>query len=360
MVRVEIEELDLTQVVALGNRIFDHVVGANAVMLAYLGDQLGLFDCLAERGPMTSVELAAATSTNERYVREWAKALVAGGYLELEDDRFRMTKEAIFQLGDPESPGFSLGLYQLIFGLSQNVPRLLEHFKSGGGIDYSQVGEDVTVGVERMWAPCHEFFLGDWLAQIPGVVDRLQGPSVIADVGCGRGRSSVSLARLFPEATVVGIDYDKASVEAARALAEARGVGDRVSFREQSLGDLTDEKAFDFAYMFHTLHDLPDAAPGLSALRRALKDDGLLVCVESSASEDPAANRGTHMVLFSTISPLFNLPVAMARADDGPGSIVSEAAVHDLASRCGFGTHEAVSIDFPPPSVLHRFHVLRP
>ena len=35
-----------------------------------IGDRLGLYKALATR-PMTSVELAASTSTDERYVREW-------------------------------------------------------------------------------------------------------------------------------------------------------------------------------------------------------------------------------------------------------------------------------------------------
>jgi hypothetical protein len=39
--------------------------------LVVLGDRLGFYRALAERGPMTSIELAAQTGTHERYVREW-------------------------------------------------------------------------------------------------------------------------------------------------------------------------------------------------------------------------------------------------------------------------------------------------
>ncbi len=43
------------------------ITGASVIV----GDKLGLYKTLNERGPMTSVELAAATGTHERYVREW-------------------------------------------------------------------------------------------------------------------------------------------------------------------------------------------------------------------------------------------------------------------------------------------------
>ena len=39
--------------------------------LVRIGDRLGLYDALAETGPVTSAELAARTGTVERYVREW-------------------------------------------------------------------------------------------------------------------------------------------------------------------------------------------------------------------------------------------------------------------------------------------------
>ena len=36
-----------------------------------IGDKLGLYQTLADAGPLTPSELAASTATAERYVREW-------------------------------------------------------------------------------------------------------------------------------------------------------------------------------------------------------------------------------------------------------------------------------------------------
>lgn len=46
-----------------------------------VGDPLGLHKALAEIGPATPGELAEATGTHERYVREWLSAQAASGYV---------------------------------------------------------------------------------------------------------------------------------------------------------------------------------------------------------------------------------------------------------------------------------------
>ncbi|HEV8329161.1 MAG TPA: hypothetical protein VGQ08_16915 [Nitrospiraceae bacterium] len=46
-----------------------------------LGDKLGLYKTMAKVGPVTPAELAKATKTTERYVREWLGNQAAGGYV---------------------------------------------------------------------------------------------------------------------------------------------------------------------------------------------------------------------------------------------------------------------------------------
>ena len=55
---------------ALVERLFEATLGAMDVLTVYLGDRLGLYRALAERGGLTSAELAEATGTHERYTRE--------------------------------------------------------------------------------------------------------------------------------------------------------------------------------------------------------------------------------------------------------------------------------------------------
>jgi tRNA/tmRNA/rRNA uracil-C5-methylase (TrmA/RlmC/RlmD family) len=52
----------------------------------------------------------------------------------------------------------------------------------------------------------------------------------IADVGCGAGWSTIALARAYPSATVLGVDLDEPSIEAAQANAKVAGVADQARF----------------------------------------------------------------------------------------------------------------------------------
>jgi hypothetical protein len=68
----------------LVQRLFEATIGAMDVFAVYLGDRLGLYRALAERGALTPRELAEATGTDERYAREWLEQQAASGILEVD------------------------------------------------------------------------------------------------------------------------------------------------------------------------------------------------------------------------------------------------------------------------------------
>src|SRR6266478_9120004 len=60
----------------MGKMVGDIGTAMNASLML-IGDKLGLYKALAAKGPMSSSELAKATGTSERYVREWLAAQAA-------------------------------------------------------------------------------------------------------------------------------------------------------------------------------------------------------------------------------------------------------------------------------------------
>ncbi|MGB6625992.1 MAG: hypothetical protein WBE43_14525, partial [Candidatus Acidiferrales bacterium] len=63
-------------------RVVGDMGGAFTMALGYVGDRLGLFKAMAGAGQMRSPNLAARTQLNERYVREWLRAMVAAEYVD--------------------------------------------------------------------------------------------------------------------------------------------------------------------------------------------------------------------------------------------------------------------------------------
>ena len=63
----------------MGKMVGDFGAALNASLML-VGDKLGLYKTLAQRGPMNASALAKATGTAERSVQEWLSAQAASGY----------------------------------------------------------------------------------------------------------------------------------------------------------------------------------------------------------------------------------------------------------------------------------------
>ena len=129
---MELNEEKLNQL--LGKVVTEMGAAANGP-LVMLGDKLGLYKCLAQSGPMNSIELADETNTAERYVREWLSAQAASGYItyNAESKSFSMTPEQAAVFGNPESPVFMGGAFYSITSVYQDAPKMETAFKTGEG-----------------------------------------------------------------------------------------------------------------------------------------------------------------------------------------------------------------------------------
>src|SRR5262249_18378782 len=66
---------------ALVGRLLESALNTMEICCVYLGDRLGLYRALRDRGPLTSGELAAAAGIHERYAREWLGQQAGAGIL---------------------------------------------------------------------------------------------------------------------------------------------------------------------------------------------------------------------------------------------------------------------------------------
>ena len=73
--------IDQDEVMAFVFRAIDEVGATLNTALVVMGDKLGYYRALADRGPATAGELAERTDTDAHYTREWLAAQAAGGYV---------------------------------------------------------------------------------------------------------------------------------------------------------------------------------------------------------------------------------------------------------------------------------------
>src|SRR5437016_9261075 len=201
--------------------------------LGYIGQKLGLYKAMSDAGPLTSVELAQRTNTNERYVREWLINQAAGGYAEYdpENGRYSLTPEQAVALTDEQSPFYVGGGFFVIKAMTSAVSRIEDHFRNGGGMLWGEHDPDLFIGTEKFFRPGYSAHLiATWIPSLTGIEAKLKSGGKVADIGCGHGASTIIMARAYPNSRFFGFDNHKASIQHAREAAQAAGVSDRVTF----------------------------------------------------------------------------------------------------------------------------------
>src|SRR5271169_5675308 len=209
----------------IGQFVGDLGAAVHAGMVV-IGERLGLYKALAS-GPMTSSELAAKTATDERYLREWLSSQAAGGYITYDDktNKFSLSEEQAFTMAKEDSPAYLPGAFQLALGALNAVPRIADSFRSGAGMGWHEHDDGVFHGCEKFFRPGYAANLvPSWIPALEDVSRKLDVGARVADVGCGKGASTMLMAKAFPKSHFVGFDYHNASIAGARDSAKRQGV----------------------------------------------------------------------------------------------------------------------------------------
>src|SRR5271167_1634139 len=225
-------KLDMDKLNAFIGRFVTDLGAAVHTGMVVIGEKLGLYKALAG-GPMNSAELAEKTQTDERYLREWLASQAAGGYITYDEatGKFSLTEEQAFTLAQEDSPAYLPGAFELALGSLAAVPRIAESFRTGAGMGWHEHAEGVFHGCEKFFRPGYAANLvGSWIPALQDVKQKLEAGARVADVGCGKGASTLLMAKAFPKSRFFGFDYHDKSIEAARQSAEREGVADRVTF----------------------------------------------------------------------------------------------------------------------------------
>lgn len=357
-VATEAPALDQARVEQFMGKALGDAAGLFAGVLAIVGDRLGLFRVLADTGPASAAELARRAGVDERYVLEWARGLHAAGYLEIDSaGRFHLPAEHAQVLAAEGGPFFLGGAYELTYGYLQPIDRLLEAFRTGGGVPQSAYPVETWEGMCRFSAAFHDNLLVQtWVPAVDGLTERLERGVRWADVGCGAGRALIRLAEAFPNSRFVGYDAFDGQLELARAGAAEAGVGDRVQFEllEASAGI---PERFDVISTFDVVHDAVDPDALLRAIRDALADDGIYFLLEINSADDPAENVGPLATVMYGCSLLYCMTTSLAHAGQGLGTCgLPPSRVRELCERAGFSSVARLPIEDP----FNAFYDVRP
>jgi len=279
-----------------------------------IGEKLGLYKALAE-GPLNSAELAAKTRTDERYVREWLGSQAAGGYVTYDEKtrNFSLSEEQAFTLANEDSPAYIPGAFQLVLGSLAAVPRIAESFRSGAGMGWHEHDDAVFHGCEKFFRPSYAANLvSSWIPALRGVKAKLEAGARVADVGCGKGASTMLMAKAFPKSQFFGFDYHDKSIEGARATAARQGLADRVNFEAAKAKEFPG-KDYDLVTVFDCLHDMGDPVGVSIHVRNSLSKDGAWMIVEPFANDELKGNLNPVGRVYYSFSTLLCTPCSRSQ-----------------------------------------------
>jgi SAM-dependent methyltransferase len=330
--------LDETKLNHLLGQMLSDLGGAASISMVRMGDALGLYKAMHEKGPMTCGELATAVGVNERYLREWLSHQAASNYVEFDaaTNKFTLPPEQASLFAIEDSPTAMLGAFDAVAAWVDSQPKVQGAFKTGSGVAWGDFGQCLFCAVARFFRPGYLQNLVDhWLPSLDGVVKKLNDGARVADVGCGHGWSTVLMAQAFPKSTFYGFDFHPGSIEQAKDHARDHGVTN-ANFRVGTSKNYP-ERDLDFVTFFDCLHDMGDPAGAAAHVKQSLKPDGFWMVVEPMAGDTLNDNLNPIGRIYYAASTLVCVPTSLAQEVGAAlGAQAGEGRLRQVITAGGF------------------------
>lgn len=311
--------------------------GAIALSIS-LGHRTGLFDAMKKLPASTSAQIAEAAKLDERYVREWLGAMVTGRVIAFNPDNstYRLANEHAAFLTRDAAPNNLAALLQYIPLLGSVEDKVVECFKNGGGVPYSEFPRFHEVMAEDSGQSVLPALIDLILPLAPGIIERLEAGIDVLDVGCGSGKALILMAKTFPNSHFTGYDFSDEGIGNARREAEAAGLAN-IRFEVRDVATIGEMEDYDLITAFDAIHDQARPAVVLREICDALRPDGtfLMQDIDGSSHVNQNLDHPIGPMLY-TISTMHCMTVSLALGGDGLGTMWGRELAVDMLKAAGF------------------------
>ncbi len=319
------------------NKVVGDVGAAMSAALVVVGDRLGLYKAMAASGPVKPAQLAVATGTKERYVREWLDAQTCGGYVayDAKTGTYALPPEQAFALAEDLSPASCPGVFSVARAMWSAIDKTTENFRTGAGLAWGDQHPCLFEGTERFFRAGYiGNLVGTWLPALDGVKAKLESGASVADVGCGLGASTLLMANAFPRSRFHGFDSHAGSIDLARQRARDAGVADRVTFDVAKSTDYPGH-GYDLVACFDCLHDMEDPVGAARHARGSIAKDGTWMIVEPFAGDRAEDDHTPVGRVFYSASTMLCVPHSLAHGGPALGAQAGEARLRSVVVEGG-------------------------
>jgi 2-polyprenyl-3-methyl-5-hydroxy-6-metoxy-1,4-benzoquinol methylase len=331
---------------ALANKVMVDVAGAIGVLMAYIGDQAGVYRALDESGAATLAQLSHKTGLNPKYLHEWLGSNAAAGYVSYDPEAgtFFLTPEQALVFTREGQPACMQGFFQSVVSQFETHEKAVETFTSGRGRPWSEHASGCFCGTDRFFRPAYMANLIEhWIPSLDGVEAKLKAGAKVADIACGHGSSTILMAQAFPNSRIFGFDFHEPSIQAARKKAAQAGLSN-VEFHVAKAKEFPGA-GYELACIFDALHDMGDPVSAARHIKETLKPNGTFMLVEPLAGDRMQDNLHTLGQIFYGFSTTVCTPASLAQeVGRGLGAQAGQKLLTEVLNEAGFPNVRRASV----------------
>ena len=322
--------------------------GESISLMIHLGNRLGLYKAMDEKGDLTASDLADLTGCHERWLLEWLRCNAAAGLIETQNgENFKLEPEAAAVLAREGEPTYAAAVFANLREIKV-VDAIANAFKSGIGINYDGQGDGSEHAVEAMCAPMSRSLLvSSVIPLLEGLSQKLEKGALVIDVGCGTGLALELLSEAFPASRYVGYDPSHKAIEAAKKRFSKH---ENIELFAVGAEEIPPSGNADFIMALDCLHDMPRPDLALTGVLGALKEDGTLLVKEIKSSPVWSENlRNPVLALMYATSITTCLSSAMSEKDSlGLGTLgLNPELLQKMIKASGFQSFKQHKVDDP-------------
>jgi demethylmenaquinone methyltransferase / 2-methoxy-6-polyprenyl-1,4-benzoquinol methylase len=198
---------------------------------------------------------------------------------------------------------------------------------------------------------------GRWRAFAARLLALPQGARVL-DIGTGTGDLAITVARQYPTAHVVGIDFTPEMLTVGREKVHKLGLDTRIELQQEDGEHLSaGDASFDACCSAFVVRNMTDPEAGFREMARVVRPGGRVVCLEISHPHNSVLAAGYHLY-FNRLVPWIGslvgrsfdaysyLPTSVGSFPDAPrlAAIMAHAGLADVHYFGLFGGVVAVHV----------------
>ncbi len=331
-------------------RVAGAIDSASLAVMLSIGHQTALFDTLSELPSATSAQIADAAGLDERYVREWLGAMVAGQVVDYDPaaGTYSLPGHRAAVLTRAAGPDNMARIAQFIPLFGEVEQKIIGCFRSGGGLPYSDYPRFHTLMAEESGEVFDAALIHVILPLVDGLPERLQNGIDVADICCGSGHAINVMAQAYPNSRFTGIDFSDEGLGVGCSEAERLGL-DNATFVARDVATLDATDAYDVITVFDAIHDQAQPARVLENIHRALRPGGIFLMVDIKASSSLEDNVAVPLATFLyTVSTMHCMSVSLGLDGAGLGTVWGRQLATSMLEDAGFGDVAVSEIESDP------------